>query len=66
MDAKSVLLLEDMRADPVFDLVELGIRAGGNIIEFVSQSIAKQFPNVVKNYLLLVEKYGIVGEMWLN
>ena len=66
MDAKSVLLLEDMRADPVFDLVELGIRAGGNISEFVSQSIAKQFPNVVKNYLLLVEKYGIVGEMWLK
>lgn len=64
MDAESVLLLEAMRTDAVFDLLEVGIRAGGNISEYVRQAIADQFPRVVKNYLRLVDKYGIDGEMW--
>ena len=66
MDAESVLLLEAIRTDAVFDLVEIGIRAGGNISEYVRQAIAYQFPRVVKNYLRLVVKYGIDGEMWLR
>lgn len=66
MDAESALLLEAMRSDAVFDLLEVGIRAGGNISEYVRQAIADQFPRVVKYYLRLVSKYGIDGEIWLR
>lgn len=66
MDAESVLLLEAIRTDAVFDLVEVGIRAGGNISEYVRQAIADQFPMVVKKYLLLADKYHIDDKMWLH
>ena len=66
MDAETVLLLEDIRSASVYDLVEIGVRVGGGISTYVSDAISCQFPEVVKKYLQLADKYQIEGKMWLN
>ena len=67
MDTDTILMLEELRSASVFGLVEIGIRAGGDISIYVRDAISEQFPKeVVEKYILLANKYHIEDIMWLR